>query len=111
MTQKTNERTKRVLLSMDLSTFEVPPAGEVLILGKRCPIGPEAAKTMLDNVAPKEFELIQPVVTVFTFLPLAVSQLISVSIYGIKLVVVIITKSNWSLLDGAVCGYQKAASL
>jgi len=60
MTPNTSKRSKRVLLNMDLSTFEVPPAGEVLVLGKRCPIGPEAAKNMLDNVAPEEFELIQP---------------------------------------------------
>ena len=60
MAQKTGERTKKVVLNMDLSTFEIPPAGEALVLGKRSPIGPEAAKRMLDNAAPEEFELIQP---------------------------------------------------
>jgi len=42
MTPNTSKRSKRVLLNMDLSTFEVPPAGEALVLGKRCSIGPEA---------------------------------------------------------------------
>jgi len=60
MKEKTGERSKRVVLNMDLSTFEIPPAGEALVLGKRSPIGPEAAKRMLDNAAPDEFELIQP---------------------------------------------------
>ena len=60
MAQETRERSKRVLLNMDLSTFEIPPAGEALVIGKRSPIGPEAAKRMLDNAAPGEFELIQP---------------------------------------------------
>ena len=60
MTPNTSKRSKRVLLNMDLSTFEIPPAGEVLVLGKRSPIGPEAAKRMLDITAPEEFELIQP---------------------------------------------------
>jgi len=60
MTPNTSKRSKRVLLNMDLSTFEIPPAGEALVLGKRSSIGPEAAKRMLDNAAPEEFELIQP---------------------------------------------------
>lgn len=58
MVHKTGERTKKVVLNMDLSTFEIPPAGEALVLGKHSAIGPEAAKRMLDNAAPEEFELI-----------------------------------------------------
>jgi len=45
---------------MDLSTFHIPPCGEVLVLGKRCPIGPEAAKQMLEVVRPGQFELVKP---------------------------------------------------
>ncbi len=37
-----------------------PPSGDILVLGKRCPIGPQAAKRMLDTVSPDQFELIQP---------------------------------------------------
>ena len=43
---------------MELSTFAIPPSGEVLVLGKRCAIGPQAAKRMLDTVSPGQFELI-----------------------------------------------------
>lgn len=59
MQQKT-ERAARATIDMDISTFEIPPSGEILILGKRCAIGPLAAKKMLDTVAPDQFELIQP---------------------------------------------------
>jgi hypothetical protein len=59
MLKKTGERTQKIVLNMDLSHFEIPPAGEALVLGKRAAIGPEAAKRMLDNAAPEEFELIQ----------------------------------------------------
>ena len=45
---------------MELSTFEIPPAGDILVLGKRSPIGSQAAKKMLDTVVPNQFELIQP---------------------------------------------------
>ena len=55
-----NMKKKKTLLQMELSTFEIPPAGEALVLAKRCPIGPEAAKRMLDCVAPNPFELIRP---------------------------------------------------
>jgi len=54
-----NERKKRSIVDMELSTFEIPPAGEILVLAKRCPIGPQAAKRMLDTVAPDQFELVQ----------------------------------------------------
>jgi len=60
MMENRSERTKKVVLNMDFSTFEIPPAGEALVIGKRSPIGPEAAKRMLDNAAPEEFELIRP---------------------------------------------------
>jgi len=60
MMENKSERTKKVVLNMDLSIFEIQPAGEALVIGKRSPIGSEAAKRMLDNAAPEEFELIRP---------------------------------------------------
>lgn len=54
-----NKRSKKARVAMEFSTFEIPPSGDILVLGKRCPIGPQAAKTMLDSVAPNRFELIQ----------------------------------------------------
>lgn len=54
-----NKRAKRTTIDMELSTFEVPPAGDILVLAKYCPIGYEAAKRMLEVVAPNRFEFIQ----------------------------------------------------
>lgn len=45
---------------MEFTTFKIPPSGDILVLGKRCAIGPRAAKRMLDTVAPDQFELLQP---------------------------------------------------
>jgi len=54
-----NEKKRKIMLDMTLSTFEIPPAGEILVLAKHSPIGPQAAKRMLDTVAPGQFELVQ----------------------------------------------------
>lgn len=56
---KEKEGNKKGIINMELSTFELPPSGDVLVIGKRCPIGPEAAKRMLESVAPNKFEFIQ----------------------------------------------------
>jgi len=50
--------SRKALIDLELSTFEIPPYGDILVLGKRCPIGQQAAKRMLDIVAPGQFELI-----------------------------------------------------
>ncbi len=50
--------SRKALVDLELSTFEIPPSGDILVLGKRCPIGQQAAKKMLDTVAPGQFELI-----------------------------------------------------
>lgn len=58
MMENKTERSKKALLNMELSTFPIPPSAEVLVLAKRCPIGAQAAKRMLETVAPGQFELI-----------------------------------------------------
>jgi len=58
--EKKYERTKKGIINMELSTFKIPPSGDILVLTKRCPIGPQAAKRMLDSIAPNQFEFIQP---------------------------------------------------
>lgn len=50
--------SRKALIDLELSTFEIPPSGDILVLAKRCPIGRQAAKKMLDTVAPGQFELI-----------------------------------------------------
>lgn len=51
--------TRSAYIDMEMSSFELPPSGDVLVLGKHCPIGPTAAKKMLDYAAPDYFELIR----------------------------------------------------
>lgn len=55
---KTN-REKKTTIDMELSVFEIPPAGDVLVLARHCPIGQEAARRMLEAVAPDQFEFIE----------------------------------------------------
>lgn len=57
---KQNKGSKKTVISMELSTFHIPPSGDILVLGKRCPLGPQAAKRMLDTVSPGQFELVEP---------------------------------------------------
>ena len=54
---KENEK-KKAEINLTLSEFEMPPMRDILILGKRAPIGPEAAKRMADAIAPERFVLI-----------------------------------------------------
>jgi hypothetical protein len=54
---KKNEK-KKAEINLKLSEFEIPPMRDILILGKRAPIGPEAAKRMADAVSPECFVLI-----------------------------------------------------
>ena len=56
--KKKSGGSRKALIDLELSTFEIPPSGDILALGKRCPIGQQAAKKMLDTVAPGQFELI-----------------------------------------------------
>jgi len=53
-------RIRRALVDMELSTFQIPPSGEVLVVGKRAAIGPKAAERMTDSVTPGQFELVEP---------------------------------------------------
>lgn len=44
---------------MRISEFEMPPMQDVLIVGKRAPIGPEAARHMADILSPDQYEIIK----------------------------------------------------
>ena len=44
---------------MHISEFEIPPMQDVLIVGRRSPIGPEAAKRMVDILSPDQYEIIE----------------------------------------------------
>lgn len=44
---------------MRLSEFEMPPMQDVLLVGKRAPIGPEAARRMVDILSPEQYTIIK----------------------------------------------------
>ena len=51
--------TKKAEISMRFSEFEMPPMQDVLLVGKRAPIGPEAARRMVDILSPEQYEIIK----------------------------------------------------
>jgi hypothetical protein len=57
--KKDNQPKRTGTVIMELSTFHIPPQGDALVLGRKCPIGSKAAKNMLDTVAPGQFEMIE----------------------------------------------------
>lgn len=53
------ENSKKAEITMRLSEFEMPPMQDVLIVGKNAPIGPEAARRMVDILSPDQYEIIR----------------------------------------------------
>lgn len=51
-----NSRTAQV--SIRLKEFEIPPMQDVLMIGKRSPIGPEAVRRMVDALSPEQYEVV-----------------------------------------------------
>lgn len=46
-------------ITMRLSEFEFPPMQDVLLVGRKAPIGPEAAKRMVDALSPEQYEIVR----------------------------------------------------
>ncbi|KXG75037.1 hypothetical protein [Thermotalea metallivorans] len=53
------ENKKKAEITMRLSEFEMPPMQDVLLVGKRAPIGPEATRRMVDILSPEQYEIIK----------------------------------------------------
>ncbi|OPJ61399.1 hypothetical protein [Clostridium oryzae] len=53
------EGIKKAEISMRFSEFEMPPMQDVLLVGKRAPIGPEAARRMVDVLSPEQYEIVK----------------------------------------------------
>lgn len=49
---------RRAELQIRLSEFEIPPMQDVLLVGRRAPIGRQAARRMVDAVSPEQYEVI-----------------------------------------------------
>lgn len=53
-----SENNRMAHVTVRLSEFEIPPMQDVLLVGRRAPIGPEAARRMVDALSPEQYELI-----------------------------------------------------
>lgn len=56
---KSVDSAKKAEITMRMSEFEMPPMQDVLIVGRRAPIGPEAARRMVDILSPDQYEIIK----------------------------------------------------
>ncbi|ABO49550.1 conserved hypothetical protein [Desulforamulus reducens MI-1] len=54
-----SEPIRKAELSIRLSEFEIPPMRDVLLVGKKAPIGPEAVRHMVDALSPDQYEIIR----------------------------------------------------
>jgi len=52
------ENTRTAEVSIRLTEFEIPPMQDVLLVGKKAPIGPEAARRMVDALSPEQYEVV-----------------------------------------------------
>lgn len=52
------EFVRKAHLNLRLSEFEIPPMQDVLLVGERAPIGPEAVRRMVDALSPEQYEII-----------------------------------------------------
>ncbi len=53
------DKTKKILVQMEIAIFKIPPCEDLLVIGKKAPIGKNAAMKMLETVAPDQFEVIE----------------------------------------------------
>ncbi|MHB1420327.1 MAG: hypothetical protein ACYCX4_12210 [Bacillota bacterium] len=53
------EHGRNAEISIKFSEFEFPPMQDVLIVGKNAPIGPEAARKVVDMLSPDQYDIIR----------------------------------------------------
>jgi len=56
--QDNSRNTRTAEVSIRLTEFEIPPMQDVLLVGKKAPIGPEAARRMVDALSPEQYEVV-----------------------------------------------------
>ncbi len=57
--KEVNKNNRKAEINMKLSEFEMPPMQDVLFVGKKAPIGPEAARRMVEVLSPNQYEIIK----------------------------------------------------
>lgn len=53
-----NEAVRQAEISLKFSEFEIPPMQDVLLIGRKAPIGPEAARRMVNALSPDQYDII-----------------------------------------------------
>lgn len=56
--KKHKEYGRKAEISLKFSEFEMPPMQDILIVGKKAPIGPGAVRRMVDAISPEQYEVI-----------------------------------------------------
>jgi len=51
--------SKKAMLSLKISEFDMPPMQDLLIIGRKAPIGPEAVRRMAEALSPEQYSIIQ----------------------------------------------------
>lgn len=58
-TPSSREQLRKADVNIKLSEFEIPPMQDILLVGQRAPIGPEAVRRMVDAVSPEQYEIVR----------------------------------------------------
>ncbi|MCG8499788.1 MAG: hypothetical protein MJB12_05200 [Firmicutes bacterium] len=53
------DSNRKAEVNMRFSEFEIPPMQDILLVGKKAPIGPEAVRRMVDVLSPDQYEIIK----------------------------------------------------
>ncbi|MEL7565915.1 MAG: hypothetical protein AAGU27_13640 [Dehalobacterium sp.] len=56
--QHSHEPAREAELSFRFSEFEIPPMQDILLIGRKAPIGPEAARRMVNAISPDQYDVI-----------------------------------------------------
>jgi len=54
-----NKNNRKAEINIKLSEFEMPPMQDVLFVGRGAPIGPEAARRMVEVLSPNQYDIIK----------------------------------------------------
>ncbi|MFZ5873420.1 MAG: hypothetical protein ACOYW8_03275 [Bacillota bacterium] len=53
------EPTRKGEITLSLSELDFPPMQDILLVGRRAPIGPEAARRMVDALSPEQYDVLR----------------------------------------------------
>ncbi len=57
--RKETSEKRQLELRISGQLFEIPPLWDALLIGREAPLGPEAARRMVESLAPGQFELLR----------------------------------------------------